>query len=497
MNGVKLSLEDATIKFSDYTNSTTAGTSHRTNSSKTVTGIGSSFSGIAAADENKFHYSDGVLAEVATITDNTNLELFADYNGPTQDPNGSDYDLAYTLFSTTSMGSSIENMTITHSISIPDNCIELQGLYCAIRNVRFKNLNELSTFISTPKDNTEISVLCEISNCKFEGGWISIYPKNCDLININKCYFYGAASKAVELNNVSRFISFYECVFSGCNYGINFASRSEYCNIINCKFFFINSRAVNLSSLFGGILQLTFTNNLIYKCATGSYTLVLKAKEIIMTNNTFEESNSFIDGDDSANIIISNNLFKNWWSRPIQMSAFDTETEWIISGNHFIGEVAGAVNENGVQIEGDHFIVTDNVFINIETAALQLKGDYNIAANNKFKNCSDTPCCEVSGDYNNLNNNNFKDCKDSITISGNGNICTSNIVNDDTAKGLQVSGDQNIISCNRVEGSTGNNIEITAAGDKNVVTSNITLNSGGANFTNTGTNTSLGNNIIA
>jgi len=481
--------------MTDNTNNTVAGTVHFNSGDKTVVGTATSFTGISNSDLNKILYADGTINEVAAITDNNNLELFAKSYGPTQDANGVNFALSFQLFSTKSFGSSIQNMTILHTTSNPDNCIELQGMKNTLSNIYFKNLSNLSTFIAVPKDNNEISLLSIIKDCRFVGGTIGIKLNNTKFTSILNSSFMGQESKSIEVNINQKYTLIDNCNFSNTNRGILYTDTSTYLKVTNSTFEYTTLLAIDINNtgverIGNIIIDKCYFN----ECYPGYRSLFFQAENLKIINSIFEGGTTQIWFDQSKNVTISKNTFKNWFTRAIDMNSFDTLEKFTITENKFIAEIAETVTEDGIRIYGSSHTISNNTFANIEENACDIKGNSNTVSNNTFNNC-DTAALLLAGELNTCSLNTFKDCTDSTQITGTKNNYIANTITDDLNIGLYITGDNNIISSNNIHDSTGNNIELTSAADKCIVTSNISLGSGGTNLLNNGTNTSLNNNI--
>ncbi|MCP4608918.1 MAG: hypothetical protein GY845_09415 [Planctomycetes bacterium] len=493
--GVVLTLTDATIIFADNDNSTTAGTSRPTNNDKSIVGAGTTYTTVTG-DENKYIFADSWLAEIESVSDATNMELFTKYMGASQDQDGANYALAHQTFSNPSVGVSIENLTILHVLTGADNCIELQGVRNRISNVQFKNSNNSSTFIVAARSAAEIAVYTKIEKCRFEGGAVGIKLFSSKYTTIDSCNFFGCNDNCIELtaNALGTIIS--KSSFTGCVRGINLTGAAQTTYVDKCFFSYTSFEAI-LIDLGGVSVRLYVTKCFFSQCYPGSRTIWIDADDMLFDGNTFVAGTNIIYVDSAENITISNNYFFEWQTRAIDFNSAQNQLKFTITGNHFIAESGGAVTEAGLDLWGTQHVVSHNTFANIEEEAVLFNCHRSVFSNNAFVNCGVSNLHAV-GSYNSYTGNTFEDSTDAVVITGHESVFTSNVIKDDLATALLVStGDRNIISGNRIENAVTNGMQVDVNSDRCVITSNITLNAGGINLVNNGTNTSVGNNIVA
>jgi hypothetical protein len=87
--------------------------------------------------------------------------------------------------------------------------------------------------------------------------------------------------------------------------------------------------------------------------------------------------------------------------------------------------------------------------------------------------------------------------EDGISIEGDYCNCSGNSAISCVHSGIECISDFNIIDANICEGNTTYGIDVTAAADRIIITSNLCLNNGTANMRNLGTTTTVANNIVA
>ena len=151
-----------------------------------------------------------------------------------------------------------------------------------------------------------------------------------------------------------------------------------------------------------------------------------------------------------------------------------TSTGCIVSGCH--------VTSSGMYSEGNYTIVDANVFDDCSYDAVHLWGaSYSTVTGNSIRNGSQGVGVHVhqATTYSSITGNTIEGCLGSgIKVASNS--------------------DFNILSSNICEGNGDHGIDINdAASDKNLVVGNICLGNTNANYNDSGTNTTAGNNITA
>lgn len=493
--GVKITLTDATFIMQDNKGSSIAGTARPTNNDKSIVGAGTAFT-VVQGDTNKYIFADRWLAEIDTVGDATNMELLAGYFGATTDQDGANYTLAHQTFSNDSVGSSIQNLTILHVLTGANNCIELQGIRNSIKEVQFINTNNSSTFIALPRTGTEIAVYTTIEKCRFGGGAVGLKVFSGKYTTIKECDFFGCNDNAIELTSGALGTAIVRCGITGSTRGINFSGAAQVTTIQDCWFAYTALEAI-IFARGGAVLHLDIVRCAFKECYPTSRTMYLDGSNVNVEACTFERGTIHIYVEDANDVSICNCTFNDWETRAIDFNVADTQRRFVISHNHFIAESAGTNTESGLDLWGEHHLVTDNVFENIEEEAVDFQCHRSVLSCNTFKNCGISNILAI-GDYNNITNNTIEDSTDAIVVTGDECVISGNIIKDDLATALLVStGDRNIITTNRVENPVTNGIQVNINSDRDVITNNICLNAGGVNLVNNGTNSSVGNNIVA
>lgn len=498
--GVQLSLTDCTIQMNDLNNSTTAGTARFTNNDKTVNGAGTAFNTLTSTDPNKYIGCQGMFAEIDSIAGATSMELFAKFFGPTLDRAGATYTLNHITLDVDTVGCRIENLTIIHILTGADNALEICGLRTIVRNVHFESITNNGNFIACPRAASEGAALTTIDKCRFEGGVIGIVMYTATYTRIVDCDFFGQSEDAIELNDDTEYTTIEKCRFSGLNLGIQYAGDAIHTNILNNRFYLINNEAIDFDGRAGAELYAVIRGNIFDECNPAQATpaaIHLDADWIIITENTFIGAENPIYLSDVQNCVIANNHFKWWGGWAINFNHTDLQRYVKIIGNTFTAE--SGETETGINFDGTNNIIEGNTFLNIDTLTIQSDCLYSIIANNSFRDCGDPIQLLTGGTYQRVIGNTIFSSTNGISVQSGADSAdvSHNAIVDDTAIGIQIASDFCTVSDNRVENCTGNNIQIDATADRIIITSNLTLNSGAVNLVNNGTNTSVGNNIVA
>ena len=496
--GVIISLTH-TIHMADANNSTTAGTARFTNNDKTVNGAGSSFNSVPTANPNKYIFASGMLGEIDSIAGADSMELFSAFFGPTLDYDGLTFTFAHQTFDVDAVGSRIENLTILHSPAGADNAIEISGVRSQCKNINFRSIGITSTFIACPRNTSQISVYTTIESCRFEGGDVGIKLYNAKHTRIVGCDFFGNSSSGIELTaNTARTI-IEKNNFGGLTLGVNFSGNALGTSILFNEFVQTYSFAIAMNR--GGTDSYTLIlGNTFDECNPSSgtpYAVYIDANYIIISNNTWIGGDKCLWFEDSQNVAIVNNIFKYWGSYAITMNSTDTQRNFNICGNTFKAE-SGHTGQC-LNLDGAEVVCSNNNFQNVEEYCIRSAALYSTISHNTFRDCGMCALLISGGIYQKVIGNTMFSCAYSIQVDAGADSATiiGNAIIDDTQKGILISSDYCIIEGNRVENCTSNNIEIEATADRAVITGNISLNSGGTNILNNGTNTVAANNITA
>lgn len=151
----------------------------------------------------------------------------------------------------------------------------------------------------------------------------------------------------------------------------------------------------------------------------------------------------------------------------------------------------------GIYCLGDYASIVGNTINNPGTIAIDSAGDFAVISSNNIKNSGHRSI--VSGGHNaNISANMIVDsAEDGISIEGDYCNCSGNSAISCVHSGIECISDFNIIDANICEGNTTYGIDVTAAADRIIITSNLCLNNGTANMRNLGTTTTVANNIVA
>lgn len=496
--GVIISLTH-TIQMADANNSTTAGTATFTNNDKTVSGAGTSFNSVPTADPNKYIFSDGMLGEIDSIAGATSMELFSAYFGPSLDYDGAAYTLDHQTFDVDAVGSHIENLTILHSPAGADNAIEVSGVRTVIKNINFRSIGITSTFIACPRNTAQISVYNTIEKCRFEGGSVGVQLFNSKHTRIVDCDFFANNSSSIELNDDCFGTIIEKNNFAGVTIGVHFAGDAQGTFILFNKFSYTGSFALSINRA-GVELFVSIVGNSFNECNPSSgtpYAVYIDADFLIISNNIWLGGDKPLWFEDSQNVAIVNNLFKHWGTYAITMNSTDTQRNFNITGNTFVGESGNT--EQCLNLDGAELACCNNNFQNVDENCIRSAALYSTISHNTFRDCGNCITLLNGGIYQKIMGNTMFSCTYSIQVDSGADSATiiGNTIIDDTQEGLVVDADYPIVEGNRVENCTSNNIEIAATSDRGIITGNISLNSGGTNILNNGTNTVAANNITA
>ena len=496
--GVIVSLTH-TIQMADANNSTVAGTARFTNNDKTVNGGGASFNSVPTANPNKYIYAGGILGEIDSIGGANSMELFSAFFGPTLDYDGATYTFAHQTFDVDAVGSRIENLTIIHSPAGADNALEISGIRSVVKNINFRAIGITSTFIACPRNAAQISVLTTIEKCRFEGGDVGISLFNAKHTRVVDCDFFANNSAGMELNADAFNTVIEKNRFAGLTLGINLAGNAQRTSILNNHFVQTETYAISMNRA-GSEIFAVIHGNFFDECNPSSgapYAVYIDADYIIITDNTWVGGDKCLYFENSQNVVISNNLFKWWGSYAITMNATDTQRNFKIIGNTFTAE-SGHVDQC-LNLDGSELVCEGNTFQNVEELCIRSKALYSSISHNTFFDCGNCVQVETGGIYTKIVGNSMFSCAYSIIVQAGGDSATvmGNSIIDDTQEGIVISSDYCIIEGNRIENCTSNNIQIDATADRAIITGNISLNSGGTNILNNGTNTVAANNITA
>jgi len=291
--GVIINLNNSTIKTKDVSNITSNGTVQFVEDDKTVNGNNTAFLNLEDIENNMYLYSEGRTWEIDSIVGSTIMDLKTKMFGKLSDAlTGSTLKTNQISFEANSYGAGLENLTLNHIISQSKKAIVINGYRNSIKNVLFYDPENLSTFITISKSDTEITLKTTIKNCYFEGGSIAIRINRAFDTRIEDNYFTSSNDKCIEIFTKARYTDIINNNFTSGYLGI--IANTKKCRVIGNHFSYIENNAIktNYTSLSTDISYNQILDNSFYNCNTSEDdsedgALAIRGANTIINNSSF------------------------------------------------------------------------------------------------------------------------------------------------------------------------------------------------------------------
>ncbi len=497
--GVLVNLGANQIIFSnDSTAIESAGTVTMVNGSKTITGSGTTFTNIT--DKQPFIIIDGQILEVASIETTISLTLAS--TAPFTQATG----MNYALFGCNNIGSGLSDMTIASTFTTSNTpIIEVNGVFNFINNIRLESTVNFSVN-GIRLNDTSAGTYITNSNIEVKAASIRIVDSFSNVIEGNILHGglidVSGADKG-EYNKITN-NTFY---FQGGNL---IQILSDHTNFSNNTLLRPESDGISITASFCQI-----RNNIIKSPGTIGINHNSGAYNVIDGNIIDDPGTLGLDCTDMDRCSVTNNKIKN----PTIGIKLDTDSDKnTIAGNHIFN-----ASDNAIEIIGNLNTISNNTIDTTGNSAIELvscsdntvsgntitgAGDINISLLTA-KNCTiaDNICDASNGikDDATSDNNIFKGNQlvnapqVGIVILGDFDQIIANNIEDCQDNGIDVSGDNCLISSNTIDNPTGDGISISAGvNGEHLVSNNIINSAGSKGITCTAKNSSItGNQIIS
>lgn len=422
----------------------TAGTISTVNNSATITGVGTTFTNLAIGD---YILIDTVFRLISNITNDTSLELDTTYEG---NPfTGHDY-IGQTMLG----GVVIQNLIITSIAGIK------HGIY-----MRACNRFLLDTVLIQKIDNN------------------NIHMENCGDSGLTNVVSMDSSAHGVDVINC------YSCILDSCafnnnnNNGINIGSTSKNITLDGCKASINNNHGIHID---GDSEEVSITDSMIMQndkkginATPGTLAILINSCTILRNGNVGAD----FDGSQNAvnDCIISDNDGDG-------ISAGD---KGVIVSCHIYNNAG-----TGISLTGDKdSVITGNSITNNGIHGIHCNKQRNIISCNQiFNNTSNGIFFELGAVESIINDNCIRGNVFGISAVTDDTVISNNVIQDNSDDGVSVSGNDNIITGNRIFGNTIKGIDIITGSTDNIVTGNNCKGNTGTNLDDNGTTTELANN---
>ena len=399
----------------------TAGTISVATDATTVVGIGTTFTNLSAGE---YILLEQNYYEIASITNNTNLELVDAFKGNAL--SGASY-VAQMMFSSVE----IRSLTVISS----SNC----GIFVrAVRHACFGCM-----IVKDCADGLEIhdSANNNLFNITFKNNsaYALLLTNDYSMV-LDGIIIYNSGINGIQINGISNNISFNNCLSNNnSNFGLNITNTASLININNSLFVRNNNKGINTDSSTGTAtinnctimynqsdgIDFDGTNNVVSNCIicyNGRHGVQAGTKGVIANNHIHNNINNGINLNvDSFCEVIGNNVYSNG-----DNGIWIDEHSNIIKGNNVRDNANSGININNgndnmilgnyIYNNGDDGILITN--ISLRTIINDNRIDNNTIGINVQPNCD------------------------------NSNIC-NNILNNHSSHGILVDADNCIVNGNR------------------------------------------------
>jgi parallel beta-helix repeat protein len=422
----------------------TAGTISAANNSATITGTGTTFTNLSAGD---YILVDTVFRLIASITNDTSLELDTTYEG--NPLTGRDY-VAQTMLG----GVVIQNLIITSVAGIKN------GMY-----MRACNRFLIDTVLIQEINNTNIY----IENCG-DSGLTNVVSMDSTTYGINMTNSHSCILESCAFNNNN-------------NNGVQIEGASQNITLDGCKISINNNNGIEVD---GNSSEVSITDSMIMQndnkgvnVTPGSTSVIINSCTILRNGNhgaDFDGSQNSVNdcvisdnGGDGISggdkgIVVSCHIFNNTGS-----------------GISLTGDIDAVVTGNNIRSNGAHGIHSN-------------KQRSIISSNQISNNTSNGIFFELGADESIINDNIIRGNVFGISAVTNDTVISDNIIRDNSDDGVSISGNDNIISGNRIFGNTLKGIDIITGSTDSIVTGNNCKGNTSTSIDDNGTTTALANN---
>lgn len=491
LSGVTVRGENAKDVRITFTNSTltldqeapeAGGTITLTNNSQVITGAGTTFTNVAGT--NPWIYVEGMLLEIQSITNDSELILKYAYQGPTT------AGLSFHLFDAPQQMNLIEDVTLIQSITdeVSRVFIVMFGVgnklnHCYILGSGFNSTN----LINAPSSNPSYGAW--ITNCIISGGEYGIFGV-FKAVNIIDNQIISHFSGGIALFTGSSNPRIIGNLVAGSTTGITIEDSAENAIIDSNQVRNMVAEGITSASA-----RSTVSNNIIENTA--------RAAAILLGQPHSKAIGNTIKGCKGIGISMIND--------------YQTAT-----GNHIVDQTIGSGSGAGISLNtNNHCIVSENLIENPEEEGIELlsanqsiissnvirsaglvgvhltsANNIIISANQILEGATNGIFADSNSQYANITSNQIASNSNTGIISEGGQaVIVGNNISSNGANGIDQTGDEFTISGNGSYSNTGTGILIEVGADNGAVVGN-TSKSNAVQLNNLGAGNTVADNEV-